>query len=175
MCEPVKTKLTCLLLLIQRLFQSQLLLAVAVVAGQLRFFERTGHLKSSGVSGLEINLAIMSIECDDVSGCSVTPKSILDEDGKSGQSMLEFLMQLGKDIIMVLFFVQCTLICCPSVSCERYLDSLPLEQRPACILWECVSKLSSYREHVNERGTDVVKETCAKRGYITKFKNLDRP
>ena len=54
-----------------------------------------------------------------------------------------------------------------------YLDACTLNERPACIIWECVSKLSSYRGTVNERGTDVVKQACAQRGYITKFQNLD--
>jgi hypothetical protein len=60
-----------------------------------RFFGRTGHVQLPHVRKVPLcDLAIMSIECDDVSGCTVTPRSILDCEGKSGQSMLEFLMQL---------------------------------------------------------------------------------
>lgn len=56
----------------------------------------------------------------------------------------------------------------------RYLDATALEDRPQVILWECVSKLSSLRvSKVKERGTEVVQEACAQRGYITQFQNLD--
>eukprot|EP00435_Cladocopium_sp_Y103_P060097 s1825_g21.t2 len=58
-----------------------------------RFFGRTGLLQPPHVSKVPLcDLGIMSIECDDVSGCTVTPRSILDAEGKSGKSFLEFLM-----------------------------------------------------------------------------------
>lgn len=66
-----------------------------MVVGNDRLFDRTGTLGGSHMVKPPLcSLAIMSIECDDVSSCTPTPKSVLDTDGKSGASMAEFLMQL---------------------------------------------------------------------------------
>ena len=65
------------------------------------------------------DLAIMSIECDDISNLSNTPRSVLSEDGRSGRSFLEFLAWLG---------------------------SLPVQSRPAAIMLECVAGLDHFRQ-----------------------------
>ena len=71
-------------------------MGVASFAKQLRFFDRTGLATPPHVvKAPDCEMAIMSIECDDVSNLTVPPRSILDADGKSGRSMLEFLMQLS--------------------------------------------------------------------------------
>ena len=78
-------------------------------SGIVRVFDRTGLLAQPGqCETLPLcNLAIMSIECDDVSSCTPTPRSVLNTDGKSGASMAEFLMHLKSILVTFLLKKPC--------------------------------------------------------------------
>ena len=69
------------------------------------------------------NVAVAAIECDDVSSCSTTPRSILDRGGRSGSSFLEFI---------------------------DWVTTVPHQARPSFILMECVSGLGRLRRLVGK-------------------------
>ena len=83
-----------------------------------------------------VSLAIAAIECDDISAMSSTPKSVVDETGKSGQSLLEFM---------------------------DWLDSQEFSKRPQILIMECVASLMKVRSVVSEKGTAVVSQLLAER------------
>ena len=71
----------------------------------------------------QVQLAVAAIECDDISAMSSTPKSVVDETGKSGRSLLEFM---------------------------DWLDSLEFSTRPQILVMECVAALMKERSVVEE-------------------------
>ena len=73
------------------------------------------------------DIGVMGIECDDISQCSSTPKSVVDGSGRSGRSFLQFL---------------------------QYLEGLRFSSRPRYLLMECVSNLHHKRSAVNELKRD---------------------
>ncbi|CAJ1374908.1 unnamed protein product [Effrenium voratum] len=85
------------------------------------------------------HIATLGIECDDISGCSSTPRSVLDSQGRSGQSFLQVL---------------------------SYLDKVPFSERPQCLLLECVANLGKKRKSVQEKGTEAVADQLQERGYL---------
>ena len=91
------------------------------------------------------DIAVVAIECDDVSHCSSTQRSNLDSSGKSGASFLQFL---------------------------SYLEKLPFEKRPRFIVAECVSALGKMKKKFQERGTTVVCEKILDVGYVGCFHEL---
>ena len=83
----------------------------------------------------------MGIVCVDISACSSTPKSLLDESGASGQCWSQFL---------------------------AYLDLLNFEERPKTLVLECVDNLDKKRAVQGrlEKGTALVIEALKERGYV---------
>ena len=92
------------------------------------------------------HIATLGIECDDISGCSSTPRSVLDSQGRSGQSFLQFL---------------------------SYLDKVPFSERPQCLLLECVANLGKKRKSVQEKGTEAVADQLQERGYLGTWQELN--
>ena len=96
------------------------------------------------------NIAVAAIECDDVSSCSTTPRSILDRGGRSGSSFLEFI---------------------------DWVTAVPHQARPSFILMECVSGLGRLRRSVGgeggERGTSVATARLEEAGYVGEWKLLN--
>ena len=92
------------------------------------------------------DIAVLAIECDDVSVCTSTPRSVLDETGRSGKSFLEFL---------------------------AYLAKLSFTSRPTFLLVECVANLARLRTAASERGTQKVSEKLEEQGYIGKWEILN--
>ena len=91
--------------------------------------------------------AFFAIECDDISLCSSTPRSVVDPEGKSGASLLEFL---------------------------QYLESLKFHDRPEGMMIECVTNLDHVRKKVGgERGTDVVSKLLSELGYVSSWQTLN--
>ncbi|CAE7217836.1 unnamed protein product [Symbiodinium sp. CCMP2592] len=89
-----------------------------------------------------LSLAIVGVECDDISCQTSSPKSILDAKGHSGSSFLQFL---------------------------EFIQRLEWSQRPVGIMWECVKNLDAHRKTVNEKGTEVIKDLMRKQGYVSSF------
>ena len=89
-----------------------------------------------------LSLAIVGVECDDISCQTSSPKSILDAKGHSGSSFLQF---------------------------HEFIQRLEWSQRPVGIMWECVKNLDSHRKTVNEKGTEVIKDLMRKQGYVSSF------
>ncbi len=98
--------------------------------------ERTAEARQCQVY---VSLAIAAIECDDISAMSSTPKSVVDETGKSGQSLLEFM---------------------------DWLDSQEFSERPQILIMECVATLMKVRSVVSEKGTAVVSKLLSERGFV---------
>jgi C-5 cytosine-specific DNA methylase len=89
---------------------------------------------------------LFAIECDDISSCSTTPRSVMDPAGKSGSSFLEFM---------------------------AYLKSMEFHQRPLALMVECVKNLNHVRKQLNdEKGTDVVSQALAEIGYVGSWQTL---
>ena len=89
-----------------------------------------------------LSLAIVGVECDDISNQTSAPKSILDAKGHSGSSFLQF---------------------------HEFIQRLEWSQRPLGIMWECVKNLDAHRKSVNEKGTEVIKDLMRKQGYVSSF------
>ena len=88
-----------------------------------------------------------AIECDDVSLCSNTPRSVTDPSGKSGASFLEFL---------------------------DYLKSMRFQDCPDAIMVECVKNLDHIRKKVGgEKGTEVVTAALSEIGYVGSWQMLN--
>jgi site-specific DNA-cytosine methylase len=88
-----------------------------------------------------------AIECDDVSVCSSTPRSVKDPEGKSGASFLEFI---------------------------AYLTSIRFQDRPDALMVECVKNLDHVRKKVGgEKGTEVVAAALTELGYVGSWQHLD--
>lgn len=126
-------------------------------AGPGFMFSSTGELSAAcprstdGVNvtpdQLECSIALLGIECDDISSLTLTPKSVLDPSGKSGSSFLEF---------------------------TSFLERLPLASRPKALMIECVANLSNKRSALSgERGTKVVGEALSELGYIGSWSRLN--
>jgi site-specific DNA-cytosine methylase len=91
--------------------------------------------------------AFFAIECDDVSLCSNTPRSVTDPSGKSGASFLEFL---------------------------DYLKSMRFQDCPDAIMVECVKNLDHVRKKIGgEKGTDVVTAALSEIGYVGSWQALN--
>ena len=95
---------------------------------QPKFIQQTGH-EAKDLNPCGTDIAVVAIECDDVSRLSSTQRSILDESGKSGASFLQTV---------------------------AYLEHLPFERRPKIVIAECVSALGKMKQQFQERGTTVV-------------------
>eukprot|EP00438_Fugacium_kawagutii_P022438 Skav232865 [mRNA] locus=scaffold2451:207255:208043:+ [translate_table: standard] len=104
-------------------------------------------------------VAVLAIECDDISSCTTTPTGVLDTRGRSGRSLREFL---------------------------DYLGAVGHTQRPSVIVVECVGNLHhmrNLRSHGSkashessgsyERGTSVVTEQFGTLGYDGSWKILN--
>ena len=100
-------------------------------------FRKTGDLAALA-NPLQCMLACKAIECDDISALSPTPRSVVDEAGRSGSSFVEFI---------------------------AYLARLSPDRRPKFILVECVANLAKLRKAVQEQGTSVVSEKLKSLGY----------
>lgn len=120
-----------------------------------RIIPTTGQA-ARDVSPTTCAVAVLAIECDDISSCSQTPKGVLDTQGKSGRSLSEFI---------------------------QYLTVLGHTQRPSIIIVECVSNLHNLR-HLSrgssksssgsyERGTTIVTEQFRTLGYDGSWKILN--
>eukprot|EP00438_Fugacium_kawagutii_P023112 Skav229778 [mRNA] locus=scaffold519:102998:104570:+ [translate_table: standard] len=98
-------------------------------------------------SPVKCHIAVNAIECDDISSMTTTPRSVMDPDGKSGRSYLEFL---------------------------EYLSALPQSDRPVILVIECVNKLHHMRKlkSSDERGTALVSKSLEERGYAGEWKML---
>ena len=148
----------------------------------IRIYHQTGLLIPPHVPQAPLcDLAIMSIECDDISKITPTPRSVLDAEGKSGQSLGSLHKTLRKCFALTVFTRFQTVVLKASrpvlyaeMQSLRYLGACALEDRPAGIVWECVANLNSYRgKDISEKGTDVVKAECEQLGYVTQFQCLD--
>ncbi|CAJ1434400.1 unnamed protein product, partial [Effrenium voratum] len=106
---------------------------------------KTGDLAALA-NPLQCELACKAIECDDISALSPTPRSVVDEAGRSGSSFVEFV---------------------------AYLARLALDSRPKFILVECVANLAKLRKAVQEQGTVVVSEKLKSLGYQGKWQVLN--
>ena len=96
---------------------------------------------------LECSIALLGIECDDISSLSLTPKSVLDPNGKSGSSFLEFKM---------------------------YLGHLTFQSRPMSLVIECVANLGNQRAALaGEKGTKVIGEVLSEFGYTGSWSTLN--
>ena len=107
-------------------------------------FRKTGDLAALA-NPLQCELACKAIECDDISALSPTPRSVVDEAGRSGSSFVEFV---------------------------AYLARLALDSRPKFILVECVANLAKLRKAVQEQGTVVVSEKLKSLGYQGKWQEF---
>ncbi|CAJ1328204.1 unnamed protein product [Effrenium voratum] len=105
---------------------------------------KTGDLAALA-NPLQCELACKAIECDDISALSPTPRSVVDEAGRSGSSFVEFV---------------------------AYLARLALDSRPKFILVECVANLAKLRKAVQEQGTVVVSEKLKSLGLALREKLL---
>ena len=87
------------------------------------------------------DILFMGIVCVDISRCSSTPKSLLDDEGASGTYWLDLLV---------------------------FLDSLRFEALPKAIVLECVDNLDNIRNVKGrwEKGTTIVIEALRERGYV---------
>ena len=75
---------------------------------------------------MQCDICVSAIECDDISMCSGTPKSVLDRSGKSGASFCEFV---------------------------DFLRNLPFQQRPKfLVVVECVASLEKCEGVSMKRG-----------------------
>lgn len=112
-----------------------------------RTFETTGEA-ARDANPISCAIAVLSIECDDISPCTSTPKGVMDTSGRSGRSFLEFV---------------------------EYLRRLGHTQRPAIILVECVGNLHHVRhvKQAHERGTSKVSEQFSTFGYEGSWKILN--
>ena len=110
-------------------------------------FETTGEA-ARVANPTSCTVAVLSIECDDISPCTSTPKGVLDTSGRSGRSFLEFV---------------------------EYLRRLGHTQRPVIILVECVGNLHHVRhlKQAHERGTSQVSEQFRTFGYEGSWKILN--
>ena len=93
-----------------------------------------------------VQLAVAAMECDDISAMSSTPKSVVDETGKSGRSLLEFM---------------------------EWLDSLEFSTRPQILVMECVAALMKERSVVSEKGTAVVSKLLVERGFVGSWRMVN--
>ena len=94
-------------------------------------------------------LLMQGLVCVDISGLTSSPKSILDIEGSSGRSLHELL---------------------------KYLESLSFEDRPDCIILECVRKLMHHRKKglpKPEIGTQVVCQALRGPGYVGNWQAED--
>ena len=87
-----------------------------------KYISRTGD-EAKEASPISCDWAVAAIECDDISSCSTTPRSVLDESGKSGRSFIELLQYIEK-----------------------------VSPRPRVIMLECVSGLMKNRGERNSSG-----------------------
>lgn len=98
-------------------------------------------------SPVKCHIALNAIECDDISSMSTTPKGVMDPDGRSGRSFLEFI---------------------------TFVSSLSHDDRPMMIVIECVNKLHHVRKlkSSSEKGTALVAKALEERGYSGEWKML---
>lgn len=108
-----------------------------------KFICRTGDEAKEAIP-VTCQWVVAAIECDDISSCSTTPKSVLDESGKSGRSFIELLQYIEK-----------------------------VSPRPKVIMLECVSGLMKNRQSVGEKGTQVVTEKLEMLGYVGSWRMLN--
>ena len=113
----------------------------------VHLFDRTADLAQSQPPKL-CDIGIVAIECDDVSSCTSTPRSVLDRQGKSGSSFLEF--------------------------CD-YLKAIDFNQRPKFLMIECVAGLQKKRklQAAYEKGTEIVTQELFNLGFTGQFKTLN--
>ena len=89
----------------------------------------------------------LGIVCVDISCCTTTPKSLIDESGASGKCWLDFL---------------------------AYLDVLSFEERPISLVLECAANLGNNRTVQGrvETGTLLVIEALRERGYVGQWRKV---
>ncbi|CAK0812884.1 unnamed protein product [Prorocentrum cordatum] len=105
---------------------------------------RDGELVATPVA----ELLFMGIVCKDVSGCSTTPKSILDEEGASGHSW---------------------------AGARQYLRALQPDQLPWVIVLECVDRLGHHRK-INgkvEQGSEIIQGHLEDLGYCGSWRRIN--
>ena len=111
----------------------------------IELFGKTAELANQRPP-MQCDICVSAIECDDISMCSGTPKSVLDRSGKSGASFCEFV---------------------------DFLRNLPFQQRPKFLVVECVASLGKMRRSVNEKGTTAVSQTLRELGFTGEWRTLN--
>ena len=111
--------------------------------GKVPVYGPTSELGSVPAAALpSLSLAIIGVECDDVSNQTRTPKSIVDASGHSGSSFLEF---------------------------HNFIKGLEWSKKPVAIMRECVKNLDAHRQSLDEKGTSVIDDLMRKQGYVSCF------